>query len=129
MAGGRPYKEIDQKNFEQLCALQCTLNEFCFFFDTTDKTLDTWCVRTYNMCFSDVYAIKRGAGKISLRRTQFQMAEKYPAMAIWLGKQYLGQSEARPEQVSETAKNISTLIEALHGVAPDVWKSDETADV
>ena len=43
IAGGgvsmaRPRKEIDQKQFENLCGLQCTLEEICGFFDVTDKT-------------------------------------------------------------------------------------------
>ena len=33
------------------------------------------------------------AGFISLRRKQFELAEKSPAMAIFLGKQYLGQTD------------------------------------
>ncbi len=32
-------------------------------------------------------------GHASLRRKQFSMADTNPAMAIWLGKQYLGQRE------------------------------------
>jgi hypothetical protein len=32
-------------------------------------------------------------GFVSLRRTQFKMAERNAAMAIWLGKQYLGQKD------------------------------------
>ena len=34
----RPKKEIDQKQFENLCGLQCTLEEICGWFDVTDKT-------------------------------------------------------------------------------------------
>lgn len=34
----RPLKEIDKKQFENLCGLQCTLEEICGFFDVTDKT-------------------------------------------------------------------------------------------
>lgn len=90
----RPHKEIDQKNFESLCGLQCTLEEICGFFDVTDKTLDGWCKRTYGASFSEVFRKKRGAGKISLRRAQFQLAQKNANMAIWLGKQYLGQAES-----------------------------------
>lgn len=92
----RPRKEIDQKNFESLCAMQCTLEEICGFFDVTDKTLDGWCKRTYGSSFSEVFKQKRGAGKISLRRAQFRLAEKNANMAIWLGKQYLDQKD-RPE--------------------------------
>lgn len=32
----RPRKEIDQKNFESLCGLQCTKEEICGCFDVTD---------------------------------------------------------------------------------------------
>lgn len=90
---GRPPKEIDQKQFENLCGLQCTLEEICGWFDVTDKTLDSWCKRTYNASFSEVFKQKRGAGKISLRRSQWRLAEKNATMAIFLGKQFLGQRD------------------------------------
>lgn len=89
----RPRKEIDQKYFENLCALQCTENEICAFFEITDKTLTSWCKRTYGVGFSDVYKEKREKGKISLRRAQMELAKKNAAMAIWLGKNYLGQKD------------------------------------
>ncbi len=59
----RPRKEIDQKQFENLCGLQCTLEEICGWFDVTDKTLDSWCKRTYHASFSEVFKQKRGAGE------------------------------------------------------------------
>ena len=89
----RPRKEIDQKQFEYLCGLQCTKEEICGFFDVSEKTLNAWCKRTYRQSFSLIFQQKRGPGKISLRRTQFRLAEESAAMAIWLGKQYLGQRE------------------------------------
>ena len=90
---GRPFKEIDQNNFEKLCALQCTMLEICAFFDITDKTLSAWCKRTYHKSFSEIFKIKRQAGFISLRRAQFEQARSSAAMAIFLGKNYLGQSD------------------------------------
>lgn len=99
----RPRKEIDQKDFESLCALQCTKEEICGFFDASDKTLENWCKRTYSEGFSEVFKKKRGKGKISLRRAQFRLAEKSASMAIWLGKQWLGQKDTveieRPDEV------------------------------
>lgn len=89
----RPRKEIDKKQFENLCGLQCTREEICGFFEVSEKTLDAWCKRTYKQSFSLVFAQKRGKGKISLRRHQFRLAEKNANMAIWLGKQYLDQKE------------------------------------
>lgn len=97
--GGRPRKEIDQNTFENLCGIQCTKEEICGFLEITDKTLESWCKRTYNAGFSEVFKQKRGKGKISLRRAQFRLAKKNATMAIWLGKQYLDQKdEQRIEQ-------------------------------
>lgn len=102
----RPRKEIDQKQFEQLCGLQCTKEEICGWFQLTDKTLENWCKRTYGAGFSDVFREKRGLGKISLRRAQWRLAEKSAAMAIWLGKQYLGQTDK-----TEVSGEIKTTVD------------------
>lgn len=87
---GRPRKEIDQSAFEKLCGLQCTQEEICGFFDITDKTLNAWCKRTYKKSFSEIYAIKRGLGKISLRRAGWKLAEKNASVHIFYAKNYLG---------------------------------------
>lgn len=106
MVAGRPKKEIDQKIFENLCALQCTEVEICSCFDVSDKTLNGWCKRTYGKNFSEVFRRKREKGKISLRRTQFKLAEKSATMALWLGKQYLNQRDNVDVTVSD-AKGIA----------------------
>ena len=89
----RPRKEIDQKQFENLCGLQCTEIEIADWFECSIDTINRWCQRTYKANFADVYAQKRSNGKSSLRRMQWRLAEKSAAMAIWLGKQYLGQRD------------------------------------
>lgn len=106
---GRPRAEIDRKQFENLCALQCTMEEICSWFNITDKTLTAWCKREYGMGFSDVFKVKRGAGKISLRRHQFELAKKNANMAIWLGKQYLGQTD-HPEENADM-EDLDALFE------------------
>lgn len=90
---GRPQKEIDQKQFENLCGLQCTLSEIADFFDCSEDTIERWCKRTYSDSFAESFKKHSGKGKISLRRSQFRLAEKNASMAIWLGKQYLGQKD------------------------------------
>lgn len=119
----RPHKQIDQKSFESLCGLQCTLEEICGWFDVTDKTLNSWCKRIYHASFSDVFKQKRGAGKISLRRSQWRLAEKSAAMAIWLGKQYLGQ---RDEVVLDAG--IRTKDDALSASLREMAKELESDD-
>lgn len=116
--GGRPKREFPQKEFEKLCQIQATQEEICSFFDTTYKTLDAWCKRTYREGFSTVYKNKSSNGKMSLRRMQFQLAKKSAAMAIFLGKNYLGQTD-RP--INEVEDDNDGFIDALKGSA-DAWK-------
>lgn len=106
---GRPKKEIDKKQFENLCGLQCTKEEICAWFDVTDKTLDAWCKRTYKQTFSEVFSQKRGKGKISLRRSQFRLAEKNANMAIWLGKQYLDQKDNIDIETTEAVTIVNDI--------------------
>ena len=122
----RPRKEIDKKQFESLCGLQCTREEVCAFFEISEKTLDAWCKRTYRQSFSLVFSQKRGKGKISLRRSQFQLAEKNANMAIWLGKQYLEQRE--PDSRSGGARPLETeddpITMSLKEAADAISKAD-----
>lgn len=102
----RPRKEIDRKQFEKLCGMQCTKAEICAWFDITDKTLENWCKREYRAGFSEVFSQKRSIGKISLRRYQWQLAEKNASMAIFLGKQYLNQRD-----------NVDVAVSGVKGIA------------
>lgn len=97
---GRPKKVIKKEQFESMCAIQCTLEEICAVLGVTDKTLNKWCKETYDgMTYSEVFKEKRSLGKMSLRRSQFKLAEKSAAMAIFLGKNYLGQTDTVTNQV------------------------------
>lgn len=108
--GGRPLAEIDQKQFENLCRLQCTKEEVCGWFGVTDKTLERWCKRTYKRGFSEVFREKRQGGKISLRRNQLRLSETNATMAIWLGKQYLGQRETVEVEAGNRAADLMKSI-------------------
>lgn len=117
----RPRKEIDAEQFEKLCGLQCTLEEICGWFSVSDKTLESWCKREYGRGFSEVFAEKRGIGKVSLRRMQFKLAEKYPAMAIFLGKNYLGQSDnvvVETPQAESAVEQIAKMLLPSEKQAP-----------
>lgn len=107
----RPRIEIDKQQFEKLCSIQCTLTEIAGYFNCSEDTIERFCKREYKEGFAEVYSKKRGIGKISLRRAQFRMAETNPTMAIWLGKQYLGQTERQEVAVSvnddETIREMS----------------------
>ena len=103
----RPKKEIDKNIFENLCRIQCTKDEICGVFECDEKTLTRWCNDTYSEGFSDIFKKKSKAGKISLRRLQWKAAQSgNVTMLIWLGKQYLGQTDKQEISTQEPVQII-----------------------
>ena len=85
--------------------LGCDAKEICWWFrDETGKpanldTLTRWCKRVFGVGFHE-YMTQNGAMmlKIKLRRNQLKLSEHSAAMAIFLGKQYLGQRDNWTEE-------------------------------
>lgn len=91
---GRKVIEIDWNEFDKLCSFQCTLAEIASWFDVSEDTIERRVKEYSGETFADYYKQKRGAGFVSLRRKQFEVAMSGDkTMLIWLGKQYLGQRE------------------------------------
>lgn len=109
---GRPRIQIDEKQFRNLCALQCTEEEMAGFFECSIDTINNWCKQTFGETFSDTYKKFSQAGKMSLRRYQFKLAEKNTAMAIFLGKNWLGQTDRQETTVLEV-EDLSSLADML----------------
>ena len=117
---GRPTKEFDLKSFQDLVGLGCSQEEICWFFrDETGKpanidTLTRWCKRTFGMTFQE-YFRQNGymALKIKLRRNQFKLSEKSAAMAIFLGKQYLGQKDNVEYEDSEALNRLDAILNGI----------------
>jgi transposase len=114
----RPQIEINKEHFENLCNMQCTLEEIAGFFKCSKDTIERWCERTYEEGFADTYKKYSQNGKISLRRYQFKLAEKNASMAIWLGKQYLGQTDVITAQTTEDfVRNLDSIYDKLKNPA------------
>ena len=89
----RPRKEVDSEQVEKLAALQCTLEEIAAFVGVDKSTI--------SRRFATEIKEGREKGKTSLRRYQFELAKKSAAMAIFLGKNYLGQSDQQNVVIQE----------------------------
>lgn len=127
----RPRKNIDRKDFESLLALQCTLEEVTAFFDhklngCSADTIERWCKREYGESFAEVVVKKRNLGKISLRRAQFELAKKNGAVAIFLGKNYLGQSDKIQYENTDTANG--QLADLINGLKDNVYTKTTTVN-
>ena len=101
--GPKPKLEHSEQLLEQIRALgriQATVEETASVLRVSLRTLQNFF--SMHDDAKDAHEIGKLEGLASLRRKQFSMADKNAAMAIWLGKQYLGQRE--PIQKTEIGK-------------------------
>lgn len=71
--------------------IQCTTKEGAAFFRVSEPTFLKFL--TDNPEAREALEEGKGKGRISLRRHQWRMAENNATMAIWLGKNHLGQTD------------------------------------
>jgi len=91
---GRPRIKIDWETFDKLCHIQCSQREIAGWFSCSEDTIDRAVQREKKMGFAEYFEQKRGPGKIALRRKQYESAMSgNVTLLIWLGKQYLEQSD------------------------------------
>ena len=116
---GRPPINFDKKQFIDLVALGCNQEEICWFFrDETGKvanidTLSRWCKREFGVTFQE-YSKQNSLMmlKIQLRRNQFELSKHSVPMAIFLGKNWLGQSDKIEQTITEV-EDLTSLAEML----------------
>ena len=109
---GRPRVDIKEKEFDSLCAMQCTEEEIAAFYGCTIDTINNWCKRTFGQTFSEIYPQKRALGKASLRRAGFKMAQSVPSVHIFYAKNFLGMTD-KIEQTVHEVEDLTTLAEML----------------
>jgi len=101
---GRPRVDIDLGLAEKLGAIQCTYTEAAAVMGIPSGTLKN------REDFTTAFKKGLEKGKMSIRRSQFKLAEKNAAMSIWLGKQYLGQKDKiETENTNKTDIQISGI--------------------
>lgn len=73
--------------------LSATCEEIAGSFYVSVSTLVRRLKEEFGMTFDELKKMCCGAAKLALRRNQFKMSEKNASMAIWLGKNWLGQKD------------------------------------
>ena len=118
--------EIDPKTFEGLCRIQCTKQEVACVLGCSHDTVERFCKRHYKMTFEEAREVHGANGKASLRRTQFKLAEKSAAMAIFLGKQYLGQTDKIAYDNNDALDRLDAILGGLKANAAKTGTESET---
>ena len=111
---GRPRVEINLEELRKLMALNCTMAEVAAFFGCNKKTIERRMKDDEE--FAEIIDHGRADGMLSVRRQQFQIMESGNAtMAIWLGKQLLGQRD----QIDTVQEHKPISIEIVNPYAFD----------
>src|SRR5271154_2907902 len=108
--GGRPKVKMGLEEVENLSRLNCTMDELAAYFKVDVRTVQLRAQREPK--FRE--AIERGQamGRLSVRRQQIRLMEQSNAtMAIFLGKQLLGQRDRLEAEV--TMKDGDMTLEQL----------------
>jgi len=113
----RPTLDIDPHQVRKLAGLGCTNEEIASFVGCSHDTL----TRRFKQELED----GRAQGKASLRRKQWETAMSgNVTMLIWLGKQYLSQTDK--QQVEQrTEENIKVLIGGARRDGQESEQDDE----
>ena len=107
---------IDLTELEKLSSLHPTESEIESWFGVSTKTIER---RKSEPAFAEALERGRARGKLNLRRIQHKMAESNAVMAIFLGKNLLGQSD-------QVTHNVDVQIAICAG-APQI--ESETVDI
>jgi hypothetical protein len=92
--GAPPKLQPDEptlKRIRDLGGLQCTLAEVAGVLQCDEATVRAF-LKKYPKA-ANAFEEGKNGGKASLRRMQYVQAKRNAAMAIWLGKNYLGQRD------------------------------------
>lgn len=108
---GRPKFQIDYVAVEKLANIQCTQQEIATFLGCSTDTLQ----RDEQFC--TLYKKGQENGKMSLRRIQFDLAKRNTSMAIFLGKQYLGQRDDPVFSDDESLNNVKNILVSIKETA------------
>ena len=112
----RPRKEIDPSKVRYMAEIGCSEPEIAKLLGCTDRLL--------RLRFHDVLELGWAQRNYNLRKLQYEIAKKHSTgMAIWLGKQWLGQKE-RPE-LSDQRDSLKKLLDAFSRRYDEIKDDDE----
>lgn len=107
---------IDKAKFELLVKLGLTSEELIEYFMVNSSQLWSWIKQVYNVRKPLVLLKKmRVEGKIDFMAKQRKLAERNPAVSIWIGKNYYDQNVDREEEGSGSGdyEDLNPLAEML----------------
>jgi hypothetical protein len=108
---GRPPKALWPDQIEELAAIQCTMEEMAAVLGCNRSTIETEPILMQRI------QIGRERGKMELRKAQAKKAivDSSPPLQIWLGKNWLGQSDNPAENKAGALGAFAKWLENAEG--------------
>lgn len=120
---GRVKRHVDYEMVETLASFFCTVDEICSVMNICRTVADS------DKRFREAYERGLTKAKASLRRKQWELAKQgNVTMLIWLGKQYLEQSDyvrSKQESMQSDEKREQGREAVIKIVYPKKTSSDE----
>ena len=110
---GKPHnrKDITDEQFEQLkklASIFCTKEDAGHILGLDSETVVRNIKDRTGMNWAEFFNVYAASGRTMLRRKQFELAQNSDkTMLIWLGKQYLGQSDKMEQRVQDVTNEMS----------------------
>lgn len=105
---------IDKAKFESMVRMQLTDEELYQFFGVSSGQLYKWVKATYKVK-SPLTQIKklRMEGKVAFLAQQFNLAKNNAAIAIWIGKNYFGQTDETESGNKAEIEDLTPLADLI----------------
>lgn len=121
----------EQELLEKLCSILCGPSELVELMGYPQDELEARVSSTYDKTLDEVRMEYAAVGKRNLRAAQMKSAlDGNTTMQIWLGKQYLGQSDS-PQQIEVSQQNRKpaevTPFEVIQGRRAERRKAAQAA--
>lgn len=112
-------KVVDLSRLPALCRIQATGEECASVLGISLDTLERRLKAEHDCTFAQFYAKYSGPGKCSLRRLQWKLARAgNPTMLIWLGKQWLGQTDKVEHAEESDAQPVNVVVNVIDASTP-----------
>ena len=115
--GGRPRFTLGEdqwRAFDAMCSAGALEIDIAQVYRVDVDTINTMVKRVRGMGFSEYREQKKGLGRVLPAQIQLEMAtvDKNVAMAIFLGKNWLGQSDK--QQIDQRIESVNRVVYYVH---------------
>lgn len=94
--------------FERLSGLMMTLDEIAGVMRISRSRLSQCVHEAYDMSADEALQMFASDGRMAIRKAQMD-SRNNPVMAIWLGKQHLGQKDRVEQEVAESVTIVNDV--------------------